>query len=554
MCQHSARPDPPRDARARLRHTAEDAFGWSRLRPEQLTAMEELLDGRDVLVVMPTGSGKSAIYQVPALLLPGPTVVVSPLIALQRDQAAQLDDSDAPDAVTLNSLQRRRDSEHAWAAVDSGDAEYLFLSPEQLAREDVLAELRRMRPTLFVVDEAHCISAWGHDFRPDYLRLGHVVESLGQPRVLALTATASLPVRDDIVARLGMRDAARVIAGFDRPNLYFEVRRFDDDGAKRDAVIEWTVRAARPGLLYAASRKDTERYARELAERGVRAAAFHAGLDRAERKRVHERFLAGELDVVAATSAFGMGIDKPNVRFVAHASVPESLDSYYQQIGRAGRDGERADAVLFYRPQDLSLQRFLTSRRFDPDGVREVAEAVREHDGPASPQDVDSEVDQTHRRAMRSLDLLHDADVVEPTPEGRFELREDGAAADEAVDRVAGEFEKRRRFDRSRIEIMRHYAETRSCRRRYLLGYFGESLERPCGFCDTCAAGTAQEHTTSAGSDAEFPADTRVHHAEWGSGTVVYHEDDRVTILFDDAGYRTLSMPAVRRRRLLTRE
>ncbi|PRX44591.1 ATP-dependent DNA helicase RecQ [Prauserella shujinwangii] len=540
--------------RDRLRRTAEETFGWSDLSPEQLAAMEHLLDGRDTLVVMPTGAGKSAIYQVPALLLPGPTVVVSPLIALQHDQAAQIGDSEAPDAVAVNSAQRRTDSERSWAAVGSGDAEYLFLAPEQLAKDEVVAELRQVGPTLFVVDEAHCISVWGHDFRPDYLRLGHVVEQLGHPRVLALTATASQPVRDDIVDRLGMRDPARVVAGFDRPELYLEVRRFADDDSKRAAVVDWTVAADKPGLVYAASRRDTERYAAELAARGIRAAAFHAGIDRAEKARVHERFLADELDVVVATSAFGMGIDKPNVRFVAHASAPESLDSYYQQIGRAGRDERRADAVLFYRPQDLGLQRFLTARRFDADSVREVAEAVRDHEGPASPQDVDREVGHSHRRTMRSLDLLYDADVLRPTAEGRFDLGREDPGTEEAVDRVAGEFERRERLGRSRIEIMRHYAETRSCRRRYLLGYFGEPLERPCGFCDTCAAGTAQEHTTSAATDAEFPADTRVRHREWGSGTVVYHEDDRLTVLFDDLGYRTLSMPAVRRGRLLTRE
>ncbi|SFI98771.1 ATP-dependent DNA helicase RecQ [Amycolatopsis sacchari] len=396
--------------RDELQDAAKKTFGWDRLLPDQLTAMEQLLGGRDVLVVMPTGSGKSAIYQVPALLRPGPTLVVSPLTALQRDQVNQIAESEAPDAVAVNSAQRSRDSKDAWESIEEGDAEYLFLSPEQLAKEEVLRRLDEVRPSLFVVDEAHCVSAWGHDFRPDYLRLSPVIERLGHPPVLALTATAGGPVRDDIVTHLGMHDPVQVITGFDRPNLHLAVHWFATDEEKRQALAEWVAQAPKPGLVYTATRKDSERYAEEL---GPAAAAYHAGMKASDRKDVHERFLADELEVVVATSAFGMGIDKPNVRFVAHASIPESLDSYYQQIGRAGRDGEPAEALLFYRPEDLGLQRFLTARRLDEEGVREVAEAVREADGPVAPHDVDEAVDQSHRRAMNNLNLLEQADVVE---------------------------------------------------------------------------------------------------------------------------------------------
>jgi ATP-dependent DNA helicase RecQ len=255
---------------------------------------------------------------------------------------------------------------------------------------------------------------------------------------------------------------------------------------------------------------------------------------------VHQSFLADEVEVVVATSAFGMGIDKPNVRFVAHASVPESLDSYYQQIGRAGRDGEHADAMLFFRPEDLGLQRFLTSRRLDEDGVREVAETVREHDGPAAPHEIDDEVDQSHRRAMNNLNLLEQADVID-VRDGEFEYR-DGAPEDPAAE-VAEVAEKQKELDRTRLEVMRQYAETQSCRRRFLLGYFGETLEEPCGHCDTCEAGTAAEQAVFA--DAEYPPDSKVRHREWGPGRVVHREADRMTVLFDDGGYRTLSLPAV---------
>ncbi|MDQ0379429.1 RecQ family ATP-dependent DNA helicase [Amycolatopsis thermophila] len=527
-----------------LRRTARDTFGWPDLRDDQLTAMAHLLDGGDVLAVMPTGSGKSAIYQVPALLLDGPTLVVSPLTALQRDQVGQIEDSDAPDAVAVNSTQSARTTGRAWDAVTEGDAEYLFLAPEQLAKDEVLEQLDEIRPSLFVVDEAHCVSAWGHDFRPDYLRLGHAIERLGHPRVLALTATAGGPVRDDIVEHLGLRDPLRVVSGFDRPNLYLAVHRATDEKDKRAAVLRWVREAPKPGLVYAATRKDSERYAEELG-----AVAYHAGMKAADRKRVHDDFLEDRVEVVVATSAFGMGIDKPNVRFVVHASTPESVDSYYQQIGRAGRDGERADALLFYRPEDLGLQRFLTARRFDAEGIQELAETLREQDGPASPQEIDGEVDQSHRRAMNNLNLLEQSGLVEETEQGGFGY--DGTDPGEAAERAAAVAEHRTKLDRSRVEVMREYAEATSCRRQFLLGYFGETLDEPCGFCDTCDAGTAQDR---APSDGEFQPGTNVRHAEWGPGQVVRREADRVTVLFEEAGYRSLSLPAVRERGLLTEE
>ncbi|GAA5152497.1 ATP-dependent DNA helicase RecQ [Amycolatopsis dongchuanensis] len=532
--------------RDELRDAAKQTFGWDRLLPDQLTAMEQLLGGRDVLVVMPTGSGKSAIYQVPALLRPGPTLVVSPLTALQRDQVNQIAESEAPEAVAVNSAQRSRDSKDAWESIEEGDAEYLFLSPEQLAKEEVLRRLDEVRPSLFVVDEAHCVSAWGHEFRPDYLRLSPVIERLGHPPVLALTATAGGPVRDDIVTHLGMHDPVQVITGFDRPNLHLAVHWFATDEEKRQALAEWVAQAPKPGLVYTATRKDSERYAEEL---GPAAAAYHAGMKASDRKDVHERFLADELEVVVATSAFGMGIDKPNVRFVAHASIPESLDSYYQQIGRAGRDGEPAEALLFYRPEDLGLQRFLTARRLDEEGVREVAEAVREADGPVAPQDVDEAVDQSHRRAMNNLNLLEQADVVE-VRDGEFDYRDD--APEDPTEEVSEVSEKQKELDRTRLEVMRQYADTQSCRRQFLLGYFGETLAEPCGNCDTCEAGTAAEQAQF--TDAEYPPDAKVRHREWGTGRVVHREADRMTVLFDEGGYRTLSLAAVEEGHLLTEE
>jgi ATP-dependent DNA helicase RecQ len=521
--------------RERLREAARDVFGWAELRDEQIDAMEQVLAGRDVFVVLPTGAGKSAVYQVPGVLLDGLVVVVSPLIALQRDQVAALRENGAPPAALVNSAQSEVDNDATWDAVGRGEVRYLFVSPEQLAKPDVLDRLGE--PALFVVDEAHCVSAWGHDFRPDYLRLAAAVEKVGRPPVLALTATAGTTVREDVITHLGMRDPVVVAVGFDRPNLSLEVRAFVEDDDKRRAVLDWVREAPKPGLVYVATRKDARRYAEELSAAGVGAEPFHAGMKAAERERVQDAFMRGSVDVVVATSAFGMGIDKPDVRFVAHASAPGSLDAYYQEIGRAGRDGEPARAVLFYRPQDLGLQRFLQSRHVDRDALVELAESVREHPG-LRVTELARELGQARRKVTSGVNLLERVDAV-TAEKSRFRLVVDpGRAADLAV----AEAERLQRLDRSRIEVLRAYAETRACRRQHLLGYFGEVLERSCGNCDTCERGEAG---TGVSANPEYPAQSRVHHAEFGPGTVVQSETDRLTVLFEEVGYKTLSLEAV---------
>ncbi|KES06024.1 ATP-dependent DNA helicase RecQ [Streptomyces toyocaensis] len=543
-----------------LGRVARERFGWTDLAAEQTEAMEALLDGRDVLVVMPTGSGKSAIYQVPTVMLGGPAVVVSPLIALQRDQVAGLRESAAPDAVAVNSAQSRSATDRGWRAIRDGDAEYLFLSPEQLAKDHVVEQLRELGPSLFVVDEAHCVSAWGHDFRPDYLNLGEAAERLGRPPVLALTATAAAPVRDDIVEHLRMRDAHVVTTGIDRPTIHLAVRTFTDDPAKREAVSRWTAGARAPGILYTATRKDAETYAGRLRQDGVDAEAYHAGLKAAERRRIHDGFMSGAPAVVVATSAFGMGIDKADVRFVAHASVPESLDSYYQEIGRAGRDGEPARAVLFYRPEDLGLQKFLTARALDADALRRIMTTLLEQGVPQSRSRTAQLCGLSRRKTSDLLNLLQEAGAV--TVEGRRRAVRalPGRTADEAAEAAVQVFERRRRIDRSRIEMMRGYAETPSCRRQYLLGYFGEQLDAPCGRCDGCdredePSGTGGGHrdvSPPPGRAKRYEPNERVRHAEWGAGTVMRTEEDRLVVLFEQVGYKTLSLTAVQEGALLT--
>ncbi|MCK0174325.1 ATP-dependent DNA helicase RecQ [Mycolicibacterium sp. F2034L] len=538
--------------------TAQRVFGWAELHPEQLEAMQAIMAGRDVLAVLPTGSGKSAIYQVPDVLLDGPTLVVSPLIALQQDQIAGLADTAAPEAVAINSQLRAAESEDNWAAVRSRDADYIFVSPEQLANDDVVGRLAGSAVSLIVVDEAHCVSAWGHDFRPDYLRLADAFGRIAPDApVAALTATASVVVRREISERLRQRDPLVVVGDFDRPNLRLEVEQFLDDDDKRSAVLDTVTGLTGPGLLYTATRKDAEQYAETLNDRGVRAAAYHAGLSAAQRQAVHDGFRKDpgeeDFDVVVATSAFGMGIDKPNVRFVVHASIPDSLDSYYQQIGRAGRDGDDALARLFYRAEDLGLARFFTTHRPDEELIKVVFKAL-DRKTPKRIKRLRDDLGVKGRKLTNAINLLEQAEAISATAKGFI------AGSRRTRDAVRGALEvvdMRERVDRSRVEMMRGYAEARDCRRQFLLDYFGQGLPEPCGNCDRCAATAAAAAADSAVDDTSeaqpaIPRQTVVTHKQWGSGVVIGGDTDRITVLFDEHGYRTLAMEAVRENDLLT--
>jgi ATP-dependent DNA helicase RecQ len=345
-------------ARERIERAAREVFGFDELRPGQADAVERVLDGGDTLAVMSTGYGKSAIYQIAALLIPGPTVVVSPLIALQRDQVEDLESEDAGGAASVSSFVSAGARREALEELAEGELEFLFMAPEQFANEEVMADVVAARPSLFVVDEAHCISEWGHDFRPDYLRLGAVADALGHPPILALTATASPPVRDEVVQRLNMRSGEVIVRGFDRPEIWLGVERFHAERAKREALLERVAEEPKPGIVYTATRRQAEELADELSERGVKTVAYHGGMNRGARTAAQEAFMADEVDVVTATTAFGMGVDKPNVRFVFHAEPADSVDSYYQEVGRGGRDREPARALLFYRTEDLGMRRF----------------------------------------------------------------------------------------------------------------------------------------------------------------------------------------------------
>jgi ATP-dependent DNA helicase RecQ len=543
--------------RAKVLRVARERLGFDELRPGQLESIESVLDGRDTLCVMSTGSGKSAIYQLAGMLIDGPTVVISPLIALQRDQMDAVDArTDGFEAATLNSTLSERRRGELLDDVEDEEIEFVLLAPEQLANEEVLDRLRSSGVSLFVVDEAHCVSQWGHDFRPDYLRVGPAIEALGHPPVLALTATAAPPVRDEILELLGMRRPNVVVRGFDRPNLRLEVQRFHDASKKHGALVEHVVDAAgagrTPGIVYCATKRAAEELAAELRDLGVRADVYHGGVSAKKRERRQQAFMESDgIDVMVATIAFGMGIDKPDIRFVFHHDVSDSVDSYYQEIGRAGRDGEPAEAVLFYRQQDLGLRRFFASGGVKGDEILQVARALRERRGSVRPIELAEDLPLSDTKIATTVQHLVDAGFAAVDDGGGVRALRDGVDLREAVERAAEAEEHRQAFDRSRVEMMRSYAESDGCRRAFLLGYFGERYEPPCSNCDVCdEKGDAVRVNQSAGP---FRVGDRVTHRSWGAGTVGQIEEDQITVTFDSVGYKTLNLDLVLERGLLDR-
>ena len=351
-----------------------EIFGFDSFRPGQEAVIRAVLEGRDTLAVMPTGGGKSLCYQIPALMQESLTVIVSPLISLMKDQVDSLLQSSVADAAALHSGLSPEDRWEVERKVRTGEIRMLYVAPERLRSLEFVLSLRRAGVGLFVVDEAHCISEWGHDFRPDYLFLPRAVKDLGSPPVLALTATATPRVRQDIRRSLGMRDPHVEVTSFNRPNLTYRVVPAEK-GEKLARILDVIRSSPPPGIVYATTRKECEELAAELRSSGVDAAAYHAGMGSARRNEVQEGFMTDEVGVVVATIAFGMGVDKPNVRFVIHAAVPGSLPAYIQESGRAGRDGEPAECVVLYRGADVGRRKRLVT--LNTSGEDEVSSFFR---------------------------------------------------------------------------------------------------------------------------------------------------------------------------------
>ena len=472
-------------------------FGFDGLRPGQAAALAPVLHGRDTLVVMPTGAGKSLIYQLAALLQEhGTTVVVSPLIALMKDQVDGLRARGIA-AAYVNSSQTQAEQRDILARLRRGELTMIYVAPERLRLPGFQASLREANVTLLAVDEAHCVSQWGHDFRPDYLHIGTARRAMGSPTCVALTATATGSVRDDIAHQLGLDRPRVLVTGFNRPNLRFEVRATPGKREKRRALFEFIrERPGEAGLIYAGTRKDVEELARVVRdETGRPCEAYHAGLPDAERAHVQDSFIQGRLDLVVATNAFGMGVDRGDVRFVAHWALPATLEAYYQEAGRAGRDGDPATAVLFYAPQDRGLREWFIDQQApsssDVRGVYEVARRRARGGELRAEQDELADAAGVHPVGARvALSILERGGALDRLgDEGQTRIWAVQPWRDASLRDALRHSDAHRDGKTANLRAIVAYAETDACRRRALLDHFGDAADTDVpadACCDVC--------------------------------------------------------------------
>lgn len=473
-----------------LTNLLRERFGFEEFRPAQQQVIDEVIRGRSVLGVMPTGSGKSLCYQLPALALPALTLVVSPLIALMKDQVDQLNQLGLPATLINSTIPRNQQVRRLEEAV-AGRIKILYVAPERFQNEDFRSGLARAGVSLFAVDEAHCISLWGHDFRPDYLRLRPAIDELKSPPVVALTATATPSVRADIAKQLGIEGAPQIVSGFDRPNLYLEVREVSTTAEKIRAIAE-LARWAPLGIVYAGTRKNVEDIYGSLRRAGVEAAKYHAGLTVPERKAVQERFMTATECVIVATNAFGMGIDRSSVRFVIHADIPDSIEAYYQEIGRAGRDGKPARCLLLFNYADKWIPEFFIDSSHPPaDILKYVFSKLCRSGQPDIAGDAWRRLsDTTDHRFHASVALLQRYGYIEKihTREGRgIRILRPNDAALHGIN--FHDLESRRQFEYKKFGVMLNYASRfrKHCYRSFILSYFGEwTRNRECGNCSRC--------------------------------------------------------------------
>jgi ATP-dependent DNA helicase RecQ len=513
------------------------------------------LRGEDTLAILATGAGKSLTYQISALMLDGTTVVVSPLIALMKDQLDTLRERGVTDVIALNSTLSEDQEAAARARVAGGTVKILYTTPEKLEDEGFLDILKSIRVPLFVVDEAHCISQWGHDFRPAYLALGHVISEIGHPPVLALTATATPSVREDILHQLGIEHVKPIVKGFDRPNLIYQARKADKEADKLrildglftdDAALEGT------GIIYTATIKNALAVQEYLTQHlGIPAAVYHSKLPKQDRTFVQESFMNETIRAVVATNAFGLGIDKPNIRFVVHFDLPGSLEAYTQEAGRAGRDGLPSRCILIYRMSDTRVQNyFLTGKYPDIEEVQRVFGTIEvfgdQREG-VSMTDLRKILQLPLTKLKVVLALLKKSGYIEHVGRSAYGLTEAVRKHRELVLSLAN-YETKKSYDQSKLAMMLQYAESSSCRRKFILNYFGESYdEARCGSCDNCrqAAGVPARPSTEEAQPGTFNISDVVVHPKFGIGSIERTERDLVTVLFPSLGYKTLLASAV---------
>lgn len=535
---------------ARLRRLLRERFGLEHFRPGQEAVIRNVIAGVDTLAVMPTGAGKSLCYQLPGLLLPGTTVVVSPLIALMNDQADKLDHAGVETA-RGNSTLKRSESGETLERIARQGSEMVFVTPEQLQTAAVMERLANNAIDVFVIDEAHCISDWGHDFRPAYLELGNALKQLGDPPVLALTATASDRVVQDIRRQLARPEMALINGSMHRPNLQLGVTQVTHEAEKHNALERLLMQVRGTRIVYCATVKAAEALHERLVRVGHPAVLYHGRLSVQARNQSQQRFMHEEQVVMVATNAFGLGIDKPDVRAVIHYQMPASLEAYYQEAGRAGRDGERARCQLLFDHSDRRIQKFFLANRYptaeDMAAVWGVLQRLPEGQKLTS-LELAARAPTVARTKLRvALKALQDAGFVS-AERTRYAARPQAFDAPQA-EQVAAAYKRRADVDHIKLEQLIAYAFSARCRWRNLLDYFGETPEWDrCGICDNCRHPVEVRHTfpevpsgakeTASEQSGNFALGQRVGVPRYGEGTVTETTAESVTVAFPDGKRR----------------
>ena len=519
-----------------MRREAARRFGVRTFRPGQQELLEAALRGRDALGLLPTGAGKSLTYQLPALFLPKAVVVVSPLLSLMKDQQEKAQAARIEVAKLDSTLTTGEERETA-EEIANGANDLIYVTPERLENPEYLDLLRTRGVSLFVVDEAHCVSQWGHDFRPAYLALPDAIRALERPPILALTATATRQVVEDIVRQLGMSSAEIVNLGIERPNLRYEVLRTVNGAAKRESLLRVLREEKGSGIVYAATIRTVEDLHRFLVANSIDAGRYHGKLPTREREQVQESFMSGGTRVMVATSAFGMGVDKPDIRFVVHWNFPDSLETYLQEVGRAGRDGKPARAILLYRLEDKRVQSFFLGGKYPRrQDTLAVWSAIAR--GPASARELARKTDLPEKKVKVIAAQLIGAGAAERRRRHIVPLR---SLRPKELDRLLSSYEKRHASDRDRLEQMMHYAQSVGCRVRTLREYFAEEPGAACGRCDNCRQPLAARPPTAARKRAppkpaervpRFQLGDEVRHRRYGHGKVLDVSGSNVLVAF----------------------